>query len=502
MWRFGGLNTLLLQKWIDTLIFNLLTLLKVMRLAFFLPLFLVSSIAVAQSTNRSKADALVSGIVTQFNNGGFAQIYALADSSFKSVVSEDDLVGLLNSAAALGKINNHELLSDADSLFTYRLFFDKKSLLLTLAPVETNVFSGFGLSFYKLPAVRDRKDFLSDNPMKSPLDSAVQNAVTGYMSNKHIAGLSVGVIAGGERHIYNFGETEKGSGRLPASQTLYEIGSVTKTFTGILLAHAVLEGKVRLDDDIRNYLNGKYANLQYGDQPIRVVHLSNHTSGLPSNPRLPDGTDPFDPAIRWNDTLLENILHGVTLDTVPGTRKSYSNLGVGVLGHILENVYGMSYAELLERYITGPFGMQHTGTIVSKRNRRLMAQGYDVEGKETGYWYNKLAEPAGGIHATCYDLLLFMQEQLAETDAASKLSHQLTFGDSKRGTALNWGIYTTKKGYLQWSHDGGTDGFTSLCILYPELGVGIILLTNTGDHDDQSFYDIATAIYLGLIEKP
>ncbi|AXY78198.1 serine hydrolase [Paraflavitalea soli] len=457
---------------------------------------LLFTTTVKAQTDSTFYDIVKDSIITKFNRGDFKGIYAMADTGFKAAFREEQIVGILNSAGTLGKILSSELISEEKEQRSYRLIFAKKSLQLSLGVVSPVSYVSFGLSFYKLPIVRTRQHFLADNPLKTQLDSVVQKAVTVYMSNKNVAGLSVGIVRNGQLYMYNYGEMKKGEGRLPGVNTIFEIGSVTKTFTGILLANAVLEGKVKLDDDIRKYLDGNYPNLQYNGQPVQLVHLSNHTSGFPSMPKLNNGEDPFSPSVQVTPAMMAEILHRVTLDTVPGTRRSYSNFAVGLLGHILEKVYKTNYEQLVKKYILDLYHMQHTKISLSPDDYKDFATGYDMEGRSTAYWINRLATPAGGIRSTTHDMLLYIRQQLDPRNKAAQLSHQLTFGDTTRGTGLNWGIATTSSGkHRQWSHDGGTDGFTSLCIIYPELKAGIMLLTNTGDHFDDSFNEIARAVY-------
>lgn len=473
-----------------------------MKLTLFIFL-LTSIISNAQVLDNSKTAHLASTIISKFNNNDFKDIYALADSSFKANVAENDILSLLSSAATLGKIKKHELITVEDGSHSYRLYFDKKSLFLDISLASDSVsFGRFGLRPYKLPPVLGRIDFLHDNPMKTHLDSIVQTAAKNYMNNKNVAGLSIGVFSNNEMYSYNFGETQKGNRKLPTKNTIYEIGSITKVFTGILLANAVVNGKVKLEDDIRQYLKGTYPNLEYQGQPITLLQLSNHTSGLPFTTRLPDtNEDPFSAAVHFDDEMLFKILHAVKLDTQPGVQRNYSNLGTAILGQILAKVYGQSYEQLITTYILKPYGMKQTKIMLSKKEKRKMATGYDMEGKETEYWYNRLAESAGGIHSTVADMLLFVKKQVSDIDSATSLSHQPSFGDKKEGIGLNWDIYTTKKGYLRLAHDGGTDGFTSVCMIYPEINAGFVLFTNNGDHYDEAFNDIALAVYFALIEK-
>lgn len=464
-----------------------------MKQSFLILLFITDILVAKAQTNNIIKDS----IIVKFNRGDLKGIYAMADAGFKKDVREEQLVDLLKGASGFGQILTSEFIStDSNNVSSYKLVFKRKSLLLNIRLASAFTFDNFGLSFYKLPVVRTRRQFLSDNVLKSKLDSVVQDAVTLYMSNENVAGISVGIIQNGVSHVYNFGETKKGSGQVPAANTLYEIGSVTKTFTGILLANAVIQGRVKPEDDIRLYLPGNYPELEFAGYHVQLVHLSNHTSRLPSQPRIPQtDEDPFSPSVTFTDSMLYHILREITPDTIPGIRREYSNFAVGLLGIILEKVYGLEYEKLLKKYILNPYGMNQTKISLTKADFKKVSQGYDVEGNATSYWRNRIAEPGGGIRSTISDMLLYMKAQLNKNDSAACLSHKITFGDTKRGTGLNWGVSTTKEGHLRWAHDGGTDGFTSLCIIYPELNSGIILFTNNGDHEDQSFYDIARSIY-------
>ncbi|MCU0436514.1 MAG: beta-lactamase family protein [Raineya sp.] len=457
----------------------------------------------AQKKRMSDNDNLKNKIVDLLNKNDYKGVYNLADISFKKEITEEQLVNFLTGTADLGKIIKTELLStQKDGVSKYRLFYEKKSLQLDLKATKSLVFNVFGLTYYSLPIVNTRKIFLTDNAMKTKLDSSVQKAVTQYMSNENVSGLSVGVIENGKMFTYHFGEMKKGTKQLPTNETLYEIGSITKTFTGIILANNVKEGKINLHDDIRKYLDGDYPNLQYKNTPIQLVHLSNHTSRLPSQPLIVNTRkDPFDPKQVFTEKILTDILHNIKIDTIPGTKIEYSNFAVSLLGHILEKVNNLTYEQLLEKYIFTPTKMTQSKINFTKNDFKNYAQGYNVAGDTVNYWRNKLVEPAGGIRSTTKDMLLYMKAQLeAQKETATWLSHQLTTGDHKRGKGLNWGISTTKKGYLVWSHDGGTNGFSSLCLIYPELNSGIILLTNNGNHNDQSFYDIGKLIYLDWVK--
>ncbi|CAN5298219.1 hypothetical protein BH09BAC4_BH09BAC4_16430 [soil metagenome] len=210
----------------------------------------------------------------------------------------------------------------------------------------------------------------TDNPLKTSVDLVVEEAAQHFMATPQSVGLSIGIIKDGQPYVYNYGTVEKGRQQLPTGQTVYPIASITKTFTGALLAQAVVEKKVKLGDDIRKYLTGNYSNLAYEGQPIRLFHLINHRSGLPF--LLPDRPDAFANTAIPSSTIAAELLQGYTrddfyadlhkvkLNTMPGYTFRYSNAGAQLLGYILERVYNRPFDELVRLKITQPLAMSHT----------------------------------------------------------------------------------------------------------------------------------------------
>lgn len=343
-------------------------------------------------------------------------------------------------------------------------------------------------------------------PASQP-DTAANRLGASYLNTRHLTGLSIGLYDNGKTYFYNFGTTESGVQHLPARTTIYEIGSISKTFTSLLLAHAVLEKKVQLTDDIRQYLPGSYPNLNYHGQPIRLVQLVNTTSGLPDN--LPDKPEIFRNANPDSTAYLFNQLHQqytqrdfyadlghVTLTRAPGARPAHSNVAAELLGYILEKVYHTSYAELVQRYITGPLRMASTTTAVPTSQLPRLAKGHNKLGQAVPYLALADLQAAGGLHASPADLLSYLQAQLAETDPAVRLSHRLTYGQpSTSAIGFNWVITQTADSKRTFSHSGGTYGFASYSVFYPALHRGMVLLTNSNDGEaEASLSDLAAAI--------
>jgi CubicO group peptidase (beta-lactamase class C family) len=126
----------------------------------------------------------------------------------------------------------------------------------------------------------DGKAVKTDNPLQSELDLEVDKYVKKYYEDSKAVGLSIGITIKGKDYYYNYGQLEYGKQMLPDNKTIYEIGSITKTFTGILTAQAILDKKIGMEDDIRKYLPENYPNLQYNNHPIKIVNLASHTSRI------------------------------------------------------------------------------------------------------------------------------------------------------------------------------------------------------------------------------
>ena len=327
----------------------------------------------------------------------------------------------------------------------------------------------------------------SDNPNKTKLDSFVQVSALAFMNAPSRGALSIGICQNDRFYMYNYGKTEKDPVQLPTSYTIYEIGSITKTFTAILLAQAVLDKKIRLDDDIRRYLKDDYPNLTYKNYPIRIVHLANHTSGLPhdifpdtvshmSNPSLAAIIQLYDEGKA--PSLLEG-LHKVKLDTIPGYKVDYSNAGVQLLGIILENVYHKSYGDLIKQYITGPLQMKYTRPLYDHLSESKYIVGYDAAGHEMPHLLFDMPGAAGGIISNVHDMLLYIRANALEKNDAIRLSHQETIHtDSSNAIGLCWEVNRKKNGWIELWHSGGMPGFSSFCIIYPQHRLGIVGLTN------------------------
>ena len=339
-------------------------------------------------------------------------------------------------------------------------------------------------------------------------DSLVKRLGEYFIKNKEAVGLSVGVYNNGKKYFYNYGTIEKGKTQKPTKKTIYEIGSITKTFVSLILANAVIEKKVKLDDDVRKYLDEDYPNLEYNKQPVTLLQLSNTTSGIPNSlPPLPKELTNAPPDYA-TFCLVEKVqsgytekdflkaLHNAVLDTVPGFKTRHSNGAEYLLTYILEKVYKTSIETLVSKYVLVPNKMKRTYFLASKSKSKLLAKGYNSVGIEMPYFAADFMKGVGGLNASTADLIKFIKLQLDTTKKEINLTHQKTFNAGWCDIGLSWMMYKDENGNHQFWADGGTYGFRTFVFFYPEINSGVVVLSNESDPSTADrLSDIAESIF-------
>jgi D-alanyl-D-alanine-carboxypeptidase/D-alanyl-D-alanine-endopeptidase len=293
-------------------------------------------------------------------------------------------------------------------------------------------------------------------------------------------GIVIGVVQEGETQILAYGETVKGSGVAPDGDTIYEIGSASKVFTGVLLADMVQEGLVELDDPLQKFLPEGVQVKGIDSKPITLEHLATHTSGLP---RLPNNFRPANPSNPYADYRVEQIYS--FLDVVepsgPPGKFEYSNFGMGLLGHILALRQDKTYEQLLIDRIARPLGMNDTRIGLDEEQRKRFAPPYDSALEPNHHWDLPTMAGAGGIRSSCRDLLTFLNACLADDD--KPLSQALRRSHANRhsledGFAVGLGWHIGRDGAMPF-HNGMTGGYHSYFAIVPERKVGVVVLSNT-----------------------
>ena len=341
------------------------------------------------------------------------------------------------------------------------------------------------------------------------LDTLANSLGSRFVADPAHVGLSIGVIRDGWQRTFNYGSIDRHRSVRPTSTTIYELASLTKTYTGMLLAKGVVDGKLALDDDVRRYLPASCVNLALDGDPIRIVDLANHTSGLPKNlPPFPGNANPKTLATQYGEMSRERFLKAVArvrLTSRPGTKFGYSNAGAQLIGIVLERIYGESYAALVARLIAAPLGMTDTTTVVGKADLPRYALRYDGKGNsmpELSFW--RQIPAAGYLKSTIADQLRYLQWNLDESDEVVALAHRMTFrGTDERGDDI--GLYwflNRKNGQRLVRHAGGSFGTTSYAMLYPEAKVGIVLLANdAGASTETRLAEMAETLAQALMQS-
>ena len=309
----------------------------------------------------------------------------------------------------------------------------------------------------------------------------------GPLSQGTDAGVVIGVVEHGVRRVFAFGTAKPDS--------IFEIGSISKTFTGLLLARMAAEGRVKFDEPVGELLPQGTVPKPEGAE-ITLLDLAIQHSGLP---RMPDNFHPADPRNPYADYRAADLYrflasHGVAKPAAPGFL--YSNLGFGLLGQALADRAGTSYAALLEQEITRPLGLKDTVISLSQEEQGRFIQGHDAEHRAAHAWDLDAMAGAGAIRSTAADMLTFLEAQLHPEKfpalaAAIAQTHELR-ADALPGMriGLAW-LYISKDGFY-W-HNGGTGGFSSYAFFDPKNDCVGVVLFNTSLGPEGSFADLLGA---------
>jgi len=298
-------------------------------------------------------------------------------------------------------------------------------------------------------------------------------------------GISVAIVRCGRSAVVTQGLADRAARRPVAPDTRFEIGSLSKTFTALLLAQAISEGRARIDDDVRLYLPAGYDNLIWSDgKPITLGELADTTSGLPDF--LPDPAPimklPADQQLAAASKLLASYsnqafladLRGIKLISRPGSVSHHSNVAAQLLGYIVGRLFARPFDQALADRIERPNRMR-SGTSPPHG----AATGYDSDGKPAPSYGGESIQPAGGLRYSARDMARFVALEAGSRTAAVKLSQQVRFVEAPdRQLASTWVRSEPQAGIYKFRMSGGTFGASSYLEYYPALGYGIALMAN------------------------
>ncbi len=334
-----------------------------------------------------------------------------------------------------------------------------------------------------------------------PSDAELTSLIQGRVDEGRATGIVLGVLeADGSTRIVFAGEPGPGA-RPFGESSVFEIGSITKVFTGILLADMVGRGEVALADPVASHLPEGVGVPSRGGRAITLLDLATHRSGLP---RLPTNMAPADASNPYADYTVDQLyrfLSGYELPRDIGSEFEYSNLAVGLLGQVLSGVAGTSYEELVRARILVPLGMEMSGIHLTPEMRAWMVSGHDQGGSVVPLWDLPTLAGAGALRSNMRDMLKFLKANLAdpgtELERAMRVSHEVRAEAGPGMSAgLNWMIRQVGEARIVW-HNGGTAGFRTFIGFDPDRKVGVVVLTNSAHGaDDIGFHLVNPAVAL------
>jgi CubicO group peptidase (beta-lactamase class C family) len=304
-------------------------------------------------------------------------------------------------------------------------------------------------------------------------------------ARRHV-GVVVGVLTREGTVIVGSGTAGSAKPSRPGADTIFEIGSVTKVFTATLLAAMVEEGSLALEDPVQKHLPAG-VEMPVRGRPITLADLATHTSGLP---RLPHGfllrsvRKRRNPYAWFTAEHLYAGLPATRLRREPGGRARYSNLGYGLLGHVLALHAGRSYEQLVEKRICGPLGLADTGISVPAGARERFAHGHNRRGRPVPYWDLAVLAGAGALRSTVTDLLVLLRLQLGQGDGAlvraAARTHPVRARFRGAGVGLGWlRVPLRGTGHELVFHNGGTGGFRSFTGFVPQTHSAVVVLSSS-----------------------
>lgn len=340
-----------------------------------------------------------------------------------------------------------------------------------------------------------------DKEEKPKFDTLVEEV--NYLVNQKLKmGAAIGIIDRQNQEIkMYYGRVSKNDSNPPDEHSVFDIGSITKTFTNTLLAIKILEKKVTLNSRAGLFLPPGEVTIPTGtDSVITIRHLACHTSGLPKSPHssnqpLPLNYDPLNPYSAYTaEYVYEYLTSWCQLVYEPGTHYHYSNTGGGLLGHILGRIDQSTFQESVTQNVFNPLEMNETSLFLTPDQLSNLAPGHD-DGLDSvaNYTANDIFQGAGFMKSSLHDMMIYLKAQLGLIQTplsnAIELTHVpvyelggVTYDDRdgyfNLSIGLGWHIHEIPGSYTYYWHGGRTNGYMAYMAFIPDESIGIVVLFN------------------------
>jgi CubicO group peptidase (beta-lactamase class C family) len=300
------------------------------------------------------------------------------------------------------------------------------------------------------------------------------------------SGMVIALLDESGAKIFHSGKLDDGTEQEVNADTLFEIGSITKTFTSLLTLEIVERGELSLDDPVRKFLPNSVRIPSRGNKQITIKNLAIQDSGLPFNATNFTGKDTEQQYDSYTTEKMYAFLSGYALEDPPGTKFQYSNLGMSLLGNVLERVSRTNYESLILERICGPLHMDSTYVNPPRALKSRMAVGHDEQGKRAADFTLQVMAPAGALHSTVNDLLKYLAAEIGLTHSPllqlmqqSQIIHH-TDSPNFGKTAMPWfeqNAYSPP-GTELLGHGGGTLGSAAFIGFDKKQRRGVVILSN------------------------
>lgn len=337
-------------------------------------------------------------------------------------------------------------------------------------------------------------------PTQKNIDFTIKKYAEHLLQDKRFTSVSIGVVSNKNSTTGHYGELTKKQNNKPTDQTLYEIGSVSKTMVGLLTAYAITEGKLSLNENINAFIDNQLDKVSAASRPISIQQLLTHTSGLPKDIEQLGLTE---------ETLTKHAFIKA-VNSVDTTRLQgqyhYSGIGTELLSYILEQIYHTPFDRLLKTTLKEKAGMLNTQINLSKAQMPLLAYGYDDKHEiaKPHIAPNKLWGGRGFIKSSMPDLIRYMKLQLREELPEIGLSHKELFKVAENDyLAFFWIVANDAKLGTYLIHHGGMESTQNWMIIFPTHELAISVVSNTSFPEAaQLLREVGMNIAASLINTP
>lgn len=321
-------------------------------------------------------------------------------------------------------------------------------------------------------------------------DAGMRAYLHDTFDGKNIA-MVVGLVDAQGVRVVGAGGLDNGTGQPVNGDTIFEIGSITKTFTALLLQDMVERGEVKLDDPVAKFLPRPVRMPKYNGREITLLNLAAQDSGLPFNANnLSSGENPF---AEYTADKLYDFLSGYALTNEPGAKFEYSNVGMGLLGHVIALKAGTNYGSLVVDRICKPLHMDSTRVTLPPELNARLARGHDAAGKVVPNWDFDVLAGCGALRSTANDLLKFVSAEIGltqgsltppmektqvirHTNASGLNGSPMIFGN----TGMPWAdeAQSAQTGMELLGHAGGTAGYSAFIAFDRQHRRGVVVLSS------------------------